>query len=145
LKAEFSTPIRVYIEDTDAGGIVYYVNYLKYFERARTEFMRDLGFSKAAFPVDDGMFVVTAAEIRYRAPAKLDDELVATATVVESGAATLLFKQSVLREGETLVEGQVTIALVSAGSGRPRRLPVALRDAVEHTISHEAVEETLSE
>ena len=76
---EFSLPLRVYIEDTDAGGIVYYVNYLKYFERARTEFMRELGYGKPAFPLEGLMFVVSEAQIKYRSPAHLDDQLVATA------------------------------------------------------------------
>ena len=127
MSAEFSTPIRVYIEDTDAGGIVYYVNYLKYFERARTEFMRALGYDKPAFLGDDGMFVVTDAQVKYRVPARLDDALVATAHVVEVGAATLVFRQQVLRNGAVLVEGQVTIAMVGVSDGRPKRLPKALR------------------
>lgn len=128
MSVEFSTPIRVYIEDTDAGGIVYYVNYLKFLERARTEFMRALGYDKAAFFGDDGMFVVTDVQLRYRRPAVLDDALEATARVVRQGAATLTFAQSVRRDGDVLVEGEITIALVSAEGAKPRRLPAALRE-----------------
>ena len=128
---EFSIPIRVYIEDTDAGGIVYYVNYFKYFERARTEFMRGLGFDKPAFLGDDGMFVVTDASAQYQRPAQLDDALTASATVTSLGGATLIFEQRICRSDELLVAGSVTIALVSASSGRPRRLPAELRAAVD--------------
>jgi len=128
---EFSIPIRVYIEDTDAGGIVYYVNYFKYFERARTEFMRCLGFDKPAFLGDDGMFVVTAASAQYQRPAHLDDALTVSATVTSVGGATLIFEQRICRSDELLVAGSVTIALVSASNGRPRRLPAELRAAVD--------------
>lgn len=128
--AEFSLPIRVYIEDTDAGGIVYYVNYLKYFERARTEFMRSLGYDKAALPEEDLMFVVSKASLQYRDPARLDELLEVTAQVISVGGATLTFVQSVNRAGECLVDGEVVIALVSTLTGRPHRLPTALRDRI---------------
>jgi len=128
MTSEFSTPIRVYIEDTDAGGIVNYVNYLKYFERARTESMRALRYDKPAFMDEDAMFVVSDARVRYRSPARLDDQLQATARVVKVGAATLVFDQTVVRAGEILVEGQVTIALVQVADGRPRRLAGTLRE-----------------
>ncbi|MBM29102.1 MAG: 4-hydroxybenzoyl-CoA thioesterase, partial [Halieaceae bacterium] len=74
MSAEFSLPIRVYIEDTDAGGIVYYVNYLKYLERCRTEFMRALGTDRAAISDEGWMFVVSSLALTYRQPAKLDDQ-----------------------------------------------------------------------
>jgi len=127
---EFSLPIRVYIEDTDAGGIVYYVNYLKYFERARTEFMRELGYGKPAFPLDGLMFVVSEAHIGYRNSARLDDHLVATATVTRVGAASLTFAQKIYRDDVCLVEGEVVIALVTREGARPKRLPVELRERV---------------
>lgn len=131
--AEFSTPIRVYIEDTDAGGIVYYVNYLKFMERARTEFMRSLGFGKDYIFNHDLMFVVRDIAVTYLLPAMLDDELSATATVCSQRGATIVFAQSVLRGGEVLAEGQLTIACVSRTTMKPRRLPpemtAQLRDA----------------
>ena len=95
--SEYRLPIRVYIEDTDAGGIVYYVNYLKYFERARTELIRSLGVAKTAVMEDGSVFVVTSAAIDYHVPARLDDQLEAVAEVVGSGAATIEFKQAVVR------------------------------------------------
>ena len=124
---EFSLPIRVYIEDTDAGGIVYYVNYLKYFERARTEYMRARGYDTPAFFGEDSLFVVTHADVRYRVPARLDDALRATASLVSIGAATLTFEQEVYRDQECLVAGEIRIALVDKISGKPRRIPATLR------------------
>ena len=113
--SEYRLPIRVYIEDTDAGGIVYYVNYLKYFERARTELIRSV-------------FVVTSAAIDYHVPARLDDQLEAVAEVVGSGAATIEFKQAVVRSGTALATGQVTVALTDGSSGKPKRMPKGLRE-----------------
>ncbi|WP_435212512.1 tol-pal system-associated acyl-CoA thioesterase [Luminiphilus sp. nBUS_16] len=128
---EFSLPMRVYIEDTDAGGIVYYVNYLKYFERARTEYMRSLGYEKPAFPDESLMFVVSNASVSYRSPARLDESIRATACVTQMGGATLTFSQTVMRGTTCLVEGQVTLALVSNEHGNPRRIPAAMRQKIE--------------
>jgi len=125
---EYRLPIRVYIEDTDAGGIVYYVNYLKYFERARTELIRSLGVDKTAVMEDGSVFVVTSAAIDYHAPARLDDQLEAVAEVVGSGAATIEFRQSVLRSGIELASGQVRVAFTDGESGKPKRMPKKLRE-----------------
>ena len=129
---EFSLPIRVYIEDTDAGGIVYYVNYLKYFERARTELVRSLGHGKRAVMDDGTQFVVSTAEINYREPARLDDALVAVAACREVGGATIVFDQKVLRGDTVLVDGSVRIALIDSGTGRPKRLGADLRSALKN-------------
>lgn len=132
--AEFSTPIRVYIEDTDAGGIVYYVNYLKFMERARTELMRSLGFGKAYIFNHDLMFVVRDVAVTYLLPATLDDALTATAAVRSQRGASIVFTQSVLRGGEVLAKGELTIACVSTTTKKPRRLPpemaAQLREAI---------------
>lgn len=120
---EFSLPLRVYIEDTDAGGIVYYVNYLKYMERARTEFMRSLGFAGGAIFNTDRLFVVRDVALVYRAPARLDDELSATAVVTSARGASLALFQTVRRGDDLLVSGDVTIACVERNSLRPRRMP----------------------
>ncbi len=125
---EYRLPIRVYIEDTDAGGIVYYVNYLKYFERARTELIRSLGVDKTAVMEDGSVFVVTSAAIDYLAPARLDDQLEAVAEVVNSGAATIEFRQSVVRSGIELASGQVRVALTDGESGKPKRMSQGLRE-----------------
>lgn len=127
MSAEFSLPIRVYIEDTDAGGIVYYVNYLKYLERARTELMRALGWERAAISDEGWMFVVSDLSVAYRQPARLDEQLDATAVIQAVGGATIDFFQSVRRGDTVLVEGNIQIACVDGQRGRPRRIDPALR------------------
>lgn len=126
----FRLPLRVYIEDTDAGGIVYYVNYLKYMERARTEFMRQLGYARAAVFEADAMFVVRSVEVEYLRPARLDDELVATAKICETGAAQIIFEQRILRAAEPLCGGFVRVVCVDRRSLKPRRMPRALLAAL---------------
>jgi tol-pal system-associated acyl-CoA thioesterase len=141
--AEFRWPLRVYIEDTDAGGIVYYVNYLKYMERARTEYLRSFGYGKNNFGesscvsgvieptgnkifTEDFMFVVHSVTVRYRRPARLDDELLATARILERGAAQLRFEQRILRGDEELCGGEVKVACVDRRNFKPRRIPATL-------------------
>ncbi len=123
---EFSHKLRVYIEDTDAGGIVYYVNYLKYMERARTEFMRSLGYDKHYIFNADLMFVVRDMAVRYMLPARLDDELQATAGILRLRGAGIVFRQSIRRGIEVLAQGEVTIACVDRSGVKPRRLPAAM-------------------
>ena len=120
---EFSIPVRVYIEDTDAGGIVYYVNYLKFMERARTEFLRSLGFGKAGANKEGFQFVVHSAEIDYKKPAKLDDLLDVTARVLTASGASILFAQEVRRDGQLLSSAKVKIACVEGASMRPLPIP----------------------
>ncbi|MEQ8801601.1 MAG: tol-pal system-associated acyl-CoA thioesterase [Haliea sp.] len=134
--AEFSIKLRVYIEDTDAGGIVYYVNYLKFMERARTEFMRSLGFGKDYIFNHDLMFVVRDVAIRYRAPALLDDELEAAATLAEARGATLVLRQASRRGREFLASAEVTIACVDRAGVRPRRLPRDMLDTLRAAQIH---------
>ncbi|MDB6060561.1 MAG: tol-pal system-associated acyl-CoA thioesterase [Verrucomicrobiaceae bacterium] len=123
---EFKWPLRVYIEDTDAGGIVFYINYLKYMERARTEMLRAVGFDKNAVFSEDLMFVVRAANVRYRRPARLDDEVIATARIVESRAAQLIFEQRILRGAEELCGGNVNIACVDKNTLKPKPISKTL-------------------
>lgn len=130
--AEFRWPLRVYIEDTDAGGIVFYVNYLKYMERARTEFMRAHGYDKAAVFSENLMFVVRSVSVDYRRPARLDDELIATAKVVEYGKAQLTFEQRILRGDEELCGGRVNIACVECETMRPARIPEELLSSLQN-------------
>ena len=122
-RGSFHWPLRVYIEDTDAGGIVYYVNYLKFMERARTEYLRSSGFGKQFIFNADLMFVVHAVSAQYFRPAKLDDELVATARVIKVGAAKLVMEQKILRSDELLCSGEVEVVCVSKQSMKPRRIP----------------------
>ena len=119
--------LRVYIEDTDAGGIVYYVNYLKYLERARTELMRSLGIARAALPAAGCQFVVHSMQVEYLRPAVLDDELLAEARIESAGRARIDFAQRILRSGEELCRARVRVACIDTGTRRPRALPPALR------------------
>ena len=131
----FSWPARVYWEDTDGGAIVYYANYLRFLERARTEWLRAQGHSQLALASEPGiLFTVVSVQIDYRAPARLDDELEITCEPRAEGAVSLRFAQRVYRTAkapaELLVEAQVRVACVDAASLRPRRLPQFLRDAL---------------
>ena len=135
MTAEFSLPIRVYIEDTDAGGIVYYVNYLKYLERARTELMRTFGLERAAVSDAGRNFVVSDVSLSYKEPARLDDQLHATAVISAVGGATINFHQTVRRDDTVLVAGDIQIACVDRGTGRPTRLDAALREQIEATLA----------
>jgi 4-hydroxybenzoyl-CoA thioesterase len=130
---EFSIKLRVYIEDTDAGGIVYYVNYLKFMERARTEYMRAQGYGKDYIFNHDLMFVVHDVALKYLKPAVLDDELEATVQLLELRGATMRMQQSVRRQGQLLVSGDVTIACVDRSTLKPRRIPREIIDKLRHT------------
>ncbi|MDI3375866.1 MULTISPECIES: tol-pal system-associated acyl-CoA thioesterase [Pseudomonas] len=127
----FAHRCRVYYEDTDAGGVVYYVNYLKFMERARTERLRHLGFSQSQLAEDNLLFVVHSSEARYHVPARLDDELRVTAQILELNRASLRFVQQVWREKDDalLCEGRFLIAAVRADTFKPRAIPPQLRDA----------------
>ena len=138
MTTEFRWPLRVYIEDTDAGGIVFYVNYLKYMERARTEFMRTHGYGKAAIGMESGlMFVVRRIEVDYRRPAKLDDELIATARIIEQRAAQLTFEQRILRGDEILCSGRINLACVEQQTLKPQRIPAAVLTALGYKNDEE--------
>ncbi len=127
----FAHRCRVYYEDTDAGGVVYYVNYLKFMERARTERLRELGYVQSVLARENLLFVVHSSEARYLVPARLDDELLVTAHVIELNRASLRFKQQVWRAADMtlLCEGQFLVACVRADTFKPRAIPEALRAA----------------
>ena len=130
----FSWPVRVYWEDTDAGGVVFYANYLKFFERARTEWLRSLGIEQGALRRSTGgIFVVSDTAVRYHRPARLDDELVVTARVQEPGRASLIIaQQALLREGATLLcDGTIRIGWVEARSLKPARIPAVILEALK--------------
>lgn len=125
--AVFAWPVRVYWEDTDAGGIVFYANYLKFFERARTEWLRSLGVAQSALrEATGGMFVVGETSVRYLRPARLDDELLVTAQLEAAGRASLIIAQTARRDGELLAEGSIRIGWVDAETLRPGRIPSAI-------------------
>jgi acyl-CoA thioester hydrolase len=120
----FEFPIRVYWEDTDAGGIVYYANYLKFFERARTEWLRSLGIGQQTLREQTGgMFVVSETWLKFNAPARLDDELLVTASLKESGRASMTISQHVKKMGAVICQGTIRIGWVNAASLQPERIP----------------------
>lgn len=119
--------LRVYYEDTDFGGIVYYANYLKFIERGRSEWVREMGVDQVAMKTDDGVvFAVRRVEADYHAPARYDDELVVTTDVEAVTGARLIVRQTVERAGEALFSALVTIVAINE-SGAPARLPAAFR------------------
>lgn len=129
-------PIRIYIEDTDAGGIVFYANYLRYFERARTEYIRRLGFQLRQGLQDNISYVVHSVELRYHQSARLDDEVVAYAELAELGRTYMVFRQWVEKaNGALLVEGRVKVACVALDSGRPRALANELSQRLKQMLS----------
>ena len=131
MSGTFSHCVRVYWEDTDAGGIVFYANHLKYIERARTEWLRSLGWSQSELRDRLGvLFVVSEANLRYRQPAHLDDELDVSVSVAQPPRATIRLQQQVRRGAELLVEAGIALACVDAGSLRVRRIPEAIKQAI---------------
>lgn len=125
----FALPVRVYIEDTDAGGIVFHAKYLHYMERARTEWVRDRGVGLRAGLTENVSYVVQRLSIHYAVPAKLDDQLRVTADLVRGGRVWMEFNQRVEREsdGAVLADAVVKVACVSLDTGRPRALPEAMK------------------
>ena len=123
----FIFPVRVYWEDTDGGGIVYYANYLRFLERARTEWLRSFDFIQSQLARDPGIvFAVRSVQVDYHRPARLDDELLITCALEDRGAASLSFAQRVLRGEELLVSARVRIACLDAATLRPAPLPEVL-------------------
>ena len=128
----FAWPVRVYWEDTDAGGIVFYANYLKFFERARTEWLRSLGIDQHTLREQTGgMFVVSAADIQYHRPARLDDVLSISAEMTESGRASITIAQAATLGEQLLCQGNVRIGWVDARTLRPARIPDAILHALQ--------------
>jgi acyl-CoA thioester hydrolase len=141
--AAFSWPVRIYWEDTDGGGVVYYANYLKFLERARTEWLRARGFVQTELAKDPGIvFVVANLSIEYKRPARLDDSLIVTCEVEPEGAVCIQFAQRIVRGTEVLVEASVRVACLDAASFRPKRLPPHLAAAIAGAARHGASTKT---
>jgi len=140
----FEWPLRVYIEDTDAGGIVYYANYLKFFERARSEWLRNIGFDQQVLMRDAIRFVVREVNVKYRQPALLDDESSATGEVAALGKASMTLNQRIVRRSDNqsqlssseqmLAEGSVSIACIDE-NGRPRVIPKDVAQQISMTVT----------
>jgi len=126
----FAFPIRVYWEDTDAGGIVFYANYLKFFERARTEWLRHLGIEQQALrEATGGMFVVVETQLKYHRPAQLDDLLSVNASMLNKGRSSMVIAQQAWRQATTpvlLCEGSIRIGWVQASTLKPERIPSSI-------------------
>jgi len=131
----FSWPVRVYYEDTDLGGVVYYANYLRFMERARTEWLRQLGVDQTRLLDDRGLiFVIVSAEIRYVQPARFNDELCVTVALESARRTAMTFAQEIRRgdlNGELLTQGRVQAACVEAANFRPRAIPPDIIERLE--------------
>ncbi|WP_295409238.1 tol-pal system-associated acyl-CoA thioesterase [uncultured Thiocystis sp.] len=128
-KATFDWPVRIYYEDTDAAGVVFYANYLRFLERGRSEWLRALGYEQDALRRDEGiLFTVRRVELDYRTSAVFNDLLTVRSGLAHIGGASLTFAQEILRDadGALCCQGAVNVACIDAGTLRPRRLPVAL-------------------
>ena len=142
MAAQFALPVRVYYQDTDAGGVVFHAGYIDFLERARTEWLRHLGFSVRALADQERMlFIVRELHVRYLKPAVLDDELTVTATVEHLGFVSLTLEQCVLRGAELLVHASVNLACVAADALKPMRVPTHVRAAVETSMSQPVTEQ----
>ncbi len=131
----YSFPVRVYFENTDAGGVVYHTEYLKFLERARTEWLRHLGFDHQALARDHRIvFVVTAANAEFVKPARLDDLLAVSVRLESLGRARSVFAQEVRRDDEVLVRAKVTVACVAGESMKPVEIPDSLRKKMEASL-----------
>jgi tol-pal system-associated acyl-CoA thioesterase len=131
LKKPFSIPVRVYYQDTDAGGVVFHGQYLAFMERARTELLNEAGLDLARIAEERRvLFLVYDLRLRYHQPARLNESLTVTAEVAKMGRASLLFRQRVERASELLVEGDITVALVDRDRMRPARMPEELATAL---------------
>jgi tol-pal system-associated acyl-CoA thioesterase len=131
----YSFPVRVYFENTDAGGVVYHGEYLKFLERARTEWLRHLGFDHQALARNHRVvFVVTAASIDFAKPARLDDNVAVSVRLESLGKVRCVFAQEIRRDDEVLVKAKVTVACVTGESLKPAEIPDALRRKMEAAL-----------
>lgn len=134
---KFTLPVRVYYEDTDAGGVVYHANYLRFMERARTEWLRTLGFEQDQLARDMGIvFVVAGLEIRYRKPARFNDALLVSAAMAKTGRTHILFEQKISRintdnSPELLTTASVKVVCVDLGTFRSTTIPTGIRELLQ--------------
>jgi len=123
----FLWPIRIYYEDTDAGGIVYHTNYIKFMERARTEWLRNLGFEQDELRDKNGViFAVRSAQVDYFLPAKFNDELMVSSRVIKKGKASIIIEQEVLKKSQVLCKGIIKVGTLDEKSFKPKAMPESL-------------------
>lgn len=131
--SNFVWPLRVYWEDTDAGGVVFYANYLKFFERARTEWLRSLGIEQQTLADTSGVFfVVRSTSVEYNAPARLDDQLQIRTDIERVGPASVQFAQEAWREGVLLASGQIRVGCVDKITFRPAPIPAPVLATIKN-------------
>ena len=140
--AAFSLPLRVYYQDTDSGGVVFHGNYLHFFERARTEWLRALGFDVRTLAAQDGLlFIVREVRVNYMRPAFVDDLLTATVELEHLGRAQFTLGQRVLRDEELLVQGSINLACVTTDGLKPVRVPPRVHAVLQAALGHEVTQE----
>ncbi len=128
----FEFPVRVYYEDTDAGGVVYHSQYLNFMERARTEWLRGLGFAQAVLRQNEQvLFVVHSMQIHFKKPARLDDDLNVVSQLIEMGRGSFSCRQQIVRDDMILLEAQVKVACVDADTFKPTGIPARIKIALE--------------
>ncbi len=128
----FCWPVRVYYEDTDAGGVVYYANYLRFMERARTEMLRAGGFEQDRLRADEGIiFVVKHVDIDYRSPGRFNDQLQVSAEIVAWGRTSITFRQQVLSDDKCLAEAQIVVVCLDVARFRPHPIPQSITEAFQ--------------
>ena len=131
-RAIFEWGVRVYFEDTDSGGVVYHANYLKFMERARTEWIRNFGLNQTKLKQEDKvMFVVRKIDIQYKIPARFNDELIVQTNCIRATNYSLMLKQNILRGKEIITEGKVEIVCISADFFKPVRIPKIVKQLME--------------
>lgn len=128
----FAFPVRVYYEDTDAGGVVYHSRYLNFMERARTEWLRAYGFTQSTLTQQEQvLFVVHSMQLQFKKPARLDDELQVFSQLMEMGRGSFSCRQHIMRDDTVLIEAQVKVACVNANSFKPTGIPARIKIALE--------------
>ena len=128
----FSLPIRIYFEDTDSGGVVYHSNYLKFMERARTEWLRSIGIDQRHLKQDNQiMFVVHRIDIQYKFPARFNDDLIVKSELKNIGSSKIEFRQMIYRNDEMLIDANVDIACIDSEKFKPVRIPPTIKQTME--------------
>jgi len=128
----FSFPVRIYFEATDSGGVVYHSNYLKFMERARTEWLRSIGIDQRHLKQQDHiMFVVHRIDIQYKLPARFNDDLIVKSELIEIGSSKIEFRQMIYRNDEMLIDASVDIACIDSEKFKPVRIPSAVKQTME--------------
>ena len=128
----FSLPIRIYFEDTDSGGVVYHSNYLKFMERARTEWLRSVGIDQSHLKHHEHiMFVVHRIDIQYKSPARFNDDLVVKSELINVGSSKIEFRQMIYRDEVLLIDANVDIACIDSEKFKPVRIPSTVKQTME--------------